>query len=87
MEDVGQGGDESGGGALAVMEQLSTFDMAVSMSRACLRVGAMKGALASARVLTADSTVSLLPPDVFKHHDLCRASHFFLASSSCSLLH
>ena len=48
MEDVRQGGDESGGGTLAVMEQLSTFDMAVSMSQAHLGVGAMKGTLASA---------------------------------------
>ena len=48
MEDVWQGGNEGGGGALTLVEQLPTFDVTVSMSQACLGVGTAKGTLASA---------------------------------------
>ena len=41
-------GDEGGGGTLTLVEQRSTFDVTVPMSRAHLGVGAAKGALASA---------------------------------------
>ena len=47
----------------------------------------MKGTLASSRILTTDSAASLLSSDVFEHQNLCRASHFLLASSSCSFHH
>ena len=47
----------------------------------------MKGTLASSQVLTTDSAASLLSSDVFKHQNLRRASHFLLASSSCSFRH
>ena len=69
------------------MEQLSTVNMVVSTSRACLGVGTMKGTLTSAWILAVDNTVSLLPSDIFEHQDLCWASHFLLASSSCSFPH
>ena len=87
MKDVRQGGDESGGGTLTVVEQLSTLDMAVPMSQAHLGIGPMKGTLASAQILTSDSAIPSLPSNVFEHKDLCGASHFLLALSSCSFHH
>ena len=80
VEDVGQGSDESGGGALAFVEQLSTVDMVDSVSQAHLGVGATKGTLASGQILAMDNAFSLLS-NIFEHKDLCWASHFLLASS------
>ena len=87
MEDVRQGGDEGEGGTLTLVEQRSTFDMMVSMSRACLGVGATKGTLASAWILASDNVASLFPSDVFEHQDFRWSSHFLLALSSCSFCH
>ena len=47
----------------------------------------MKGTLTSSRILTMDHAASLLSSDVLEHQNLRRASHFLLASSSCSFRH
>ena len=47
----------------------------------------MKRTLTSTQVLTLDSASPFLPSNVFEHQDLCWASHFLLASSSCSFHH